>query len=56
MYELANVVGSTEHPQEPGLAGGSSGGGSACGGWLKGLWGVKLVVEVAAVLGGQLDL
>ena len=27
MYELPNFVGSTEHPQGPGLAGGSSGGG-----------------------------
>ena len=57
MYELPNFVGSTEHPQGRGLAGGSSGGGSAGsgGGWLKGLWGVNLV-EVAAVLGGWLDL
>ena len=45
MYEL---VGSSEHPQGPGLAGGSSGGGIVGGG-------VKLVVELAAVLGGQLD-
>ena len=57
MYELPNFVGSTEDPQEPGVAGGGSGGWSAGsgGGWLKGLWGVKLV-EVAAVLGGWLDL
>ena len=49
-----STIGSTEHPQEPG---GSSGGGSAGSGGecLKGLWGVKLV-EVAAVLGGWLDL
>ena len=34
---LPNFIGSTEHPQEPGLEGGSSGGGSAgsSGGWLK---------------------
>ena len=34
---LPNFIGSTEHPQEPGLEGGSSGGGSAGsrGGWLK---------------------
>ena len=38
MYELPISIGSTEQPQEPGLAGGSSGGGSAGSGveWLKG--------------------
>ena len=25
MYELPNFIGSTEHPQDPGLAGGSGG-------------------------------